>query len=108
MSPCGELEKAERWSWRTVTFAISRSVHVSTTDPPHLSRGRRRCWRRVAIYVLAISPMGRETTAADAGRCVAYYEQVLSPETNCDPCVRNRSIDVARPAGLEPATPALE
>src|ERR1700680_787824 len=57
MPPCEALEKAERWSWRTVTSAISRSAQVSTTDPPHASSGHRRCWRRLAFYIVAILPM---------------------------------------------------
>src|ERR1700738_5347472 len=63
MPPCEVLEKAERASWRTVTFAISCSVQESPTDPPRSPHGRRR-WRRcVAIYVVAISPMLQGCTA---------------------------------------------
>src|ERR1700682_5237137 len=62
----GDLEEAERWFWRTVTSAISRSAQVSTTDPPRPWRGRRRRWRRVAIYILAISPMLQGCTARNA------------------------------------------
>src|SRR6266850_2000800 len=57
MPPCGELEEADSWFWRTVTSAISRSVQVSTTDLPRASSGSRRCWRRVAICMVVISPM---------------------------------------------------
>src|SRR6266852_7585681 len=57
MSPWEALEKAGRWFSRTVTFANSRPVQVSATDPPRRSSGRRRCWRRVAINSLIISTM---------------------------------------------------
>src|SRR6266446_1734138 len=63
MSPWEELEKAGRWFSRTVTFAISRPVQVSATDPPHRSSGRRRCWRHVAINTLIISTMLQGCTA---------------------------------------------
>src|SRR4029077_7798992 len=66
MPPCGAREKAERSSWRTVTFAISCSVQESTTDNPRASRGRRHCWWRVAIYIVAISPMLQGCTVRNA------------------------------------------
>src|SRR4051812_33797082 len=63
MLPCEALEKAERPFWRTVTSAISCSVQESTTDTPRTSGGRRHRWRRVAIYIVAISPMLQGCTA---------------------------------------------
>src|SRR5579862_3417743 len=63
MSPWGTLEKAGRWCSRTVTFAISRSVHVSAIDPPRRSSRRGRCWRHVAIKTLIISTMLQGCTA---------------------------------------------
>ena len=40
-----------------MTFAISRSIQVSATDPPRRSSGRHRYWRRVAINTLILSTM---------------------------------------------------
>src|SRR3984893_1774898 len=63
MPPCEALEKAERSFWRIVTSAISCSVQESTPDAPRRSRGRRRCWRRVAIGILIVSTMLQGCTA---------------------------------------------
>src|SRR5712691_6042973 len=63
MPPCKNLERAARWFSRTVTSAASRSLYVSTFDPPCASAGTRRRWRRVAIHILIIAPMLQACTA---------------------------------------------